>query len=190
MLSDSYYTYRFACLELIYFWQRSGSSIQRSAVVKSGGPDGWLQYEEGELQQHTRSLAERNATWQMMELSFSPSPPINLLINPNSNITSTTTSPATIRSMDPKLIDADQDFSIFIGRPHPEDLGRWITVRNYEEAGSCDESQTLELFPLQSSECTDGKKCLGEESDGSVGAKNVANISTPCQFFEFLPLKN
>lgn len=184
------HTYRVACLELIYFWQRSGSSVQRSAVVKSGGgPDGWLQYEEGELQQHTRSLAERNATWQMMELSFSPPPPTNLLINPTT-ITSTATSPAIVRSMDPKLIDADQDFSIFIGRPHPEDLGRWISLRNYEEAGSCDESQTLELFPLRSSECTDGKNCLAEESDGSVGAKNVANTSTPCQFFEFLPLKN
>ncbi|KAJ1394237.1 Homeobox-like domain superfamily [Sesbania bispinosa] len=97
-------------------------SIQRAAkaAIAECRTDGWLQFDEGELQQR-RNFMERNATWHMMQLSC-PHPPTvtphHHLINtpPNNSNTSTTSmaSTTTVAAtvMDPKLIKT-HDLSFF-----------------------------------------------------------------------------
>uniref|UniRef100_A0A2N9FQ71 Homeobox domain-containing protein n=1 Tax=Fagus sylvatica TaxID=28930 RepID=A0A2N9FQ71_FAGSY len=170
-------------------------SIQRAAkaaVATECMTDGWIQFDEGELQQR-RNFLERNATRQMMQLTCPPIP--THLINtptsaPTTTITSTiTTTPARLRSttMEQKLIKA-RDFNIFIAPYRENGLNHFMNSSVSNEEHGCGESQTLQLFPLRSS--SDGNNNINEkESDISVSAMN-ANFTTPFQFFEFLPLKN
>ncbi|KAF8390002.1 hypothetical protein HHK36_024522 [Tetracentron sinense] len=156
-------------------------SIQRAAreAVAETKTDGWIQFEEGELQQR-RSLSERHATWQMMQLSSSSSP-TNLI-----NTTATTTA-AAIRTIDPKLLNS-HSLNIFI-TPNREygrtDLAGFSDHGNNEE--ECPESQTLQLFPLRNDD-SNGDNVSENETELPITMMNT-NF-TPNQFFEFLPLKN
>ncbi|KAL7160809.1 hypothetical protein ACSBR2_041452 [Camellia fascicularis] len=168
--------------------EKTASTTQRAAVKAAaavpecGAEDGWVQFdeEEGELQQ--RNLVERNATWQMMQLSCS-SPPTHL-INPSTTTTSivtTTTTTNTIPNsetitMDPNLIKTSQeDLNIFIA-PYRDQTGRGAY-------------QTLQLFPLRSSR--NGDENTENEAKMSAAAAAAMNPNfTPYQYFEFLPLKN
>ncbi|KAM3703091.1 hypothetical protein ACB094_04G073100 [Castanea mollissima] len=163
-------------------------SIQRSAkaAVAECMTDGWIQFDEGELQQR-RNFVERNATRQIMQLTCPPH--LTHLINtPTSSTTTatTTTTQATVRTtMDQKLIKT-RDLNIFIA-PYRENGINYFNSSVSNEEDGCGESQTLQLFPLRSS--SDGNNNINEkETDISVSAMN-ANF-TPFQFFEFLPLKN
>lgn len=160
-------------------------SIQRAAKATAAAAecrtDGWIQFDEGELQ-HRRSLVERNAIWQMMQLSC-PSPTTHLI---NTTTTTRTKEAAAVRRMDPKLIKT-RDLNIFIApyrsEGHNHLAGVGADHSNEEEGG---ESQTLQLFPLRSG---NGNENINEkEGEISVAAMNT-NL-TPHQFFEFLPLKN
>ncbi|XP_030937692.1 WUSCHEL-related homeobox 1-like isoform X2 [Quercus lobata] len=163
-------------------------SIQRSAkaAVAECMTDGWIQFDEGELQQR-RNFVERNATRQIMQLTCPPH--LTHLINtPTSSTTTatTTTTQATVRTtMEQKLIKT-RDLNIFIAPYRENGINHFNSSVSNEEDG-CGESQTLQLFPLRSS--SDGNNNINErETDISVSAMN-ANF-TPFQFFEFLPLKN
>ncbi|XP_061343654.1 WUSCHEL-related homeobox 1-like [Gastrolobium bilobum] len=167
-------------------------STQRAskAAVAECRTDGWVQFDEGELQQR-RNFLERNATWHMMQFScpHTPAPVtdlINTLPNASATIMATTTTTVTTRTMDPKLIN-NHDLSLFIS-PHKEN-----SIIHYfsNNSSKCDdnsvESQTLQLFPLRSDDGS-SDNINDKETDISASAMN-ANL-TPNQFFEFLPLKN
>ncbi|XP_027341166.1 WUSCHEL-related homeobox 1 [Abrus precatorius] len=162
-------------------------SIQRAAkaAVADSRTDGWLQFDEGELQQR-RNFMERNATWHMMQLSC-PSPPTVTphLINTPPIISTTsmaTTTTVTARVMDPKLIK-NHDLSFFIS-PHRENGIIHLSSINTQDA-NCVESQTLQLFPTRNGDESSDNINQQKETDTSVSAMNA-----PSQFFEFLPLKN
>ncbi|KAE8662263.1 tubulin beta-4 chain-like [Hibiscus syriacus] len=81
-------------------------SVSIQMAAKAVVSDGWIQFEEGELQQR-RSFVERNATWQQHKMQFPysclspiPSPSTSL---PSSTCTLTATvAPSPIRPMDLK----------------------------------------------------------------------------------------
>lgn len=217
--------------------QESHVSIQRGAGAAKAGvgqaaadqtcitrTDGWIQLGEGELNlQHRRSnFVERNATWQMMQVScphpHALLPTTNHLINTSSTPATTTPltnstnvstiTPSTSRKatskMDQRLINtsSSHDLSIFI-TPHCMRSSHENGLSNnngynynhlnslYEDYStyncSTEESQTLQLFPLRSEkEITHGHQ-INSVSDINATA---GIMTTPCQFFEFLPLKN
>ncbi|KAF9667538.1 hypothetical protein SADUNF_Sadunf15G0033600 [Salix dunnii] len=166
-------------------------------------PDGWMQLDEGELQ-HRRNFIERNATWEMMQLSC-PSP--THLINTISSTTTTSMSKkgaaaATVRSMDPAKLIKAHDLNVFIA-PYRENGHHGALINHFnsslinegdEYRGGTGESQTLQLFPLRSG--GDGNNIIENinrrETEVSVSAAEALNANNfaPCQFFEFLPLKN
>ncbi|WOH03266.1 hypothetical protein DCAR_0622756 [Daucus carota subsp. sativus] len=170
-------------------------SIERAAKTVTASSEfradhGWIHFEEGELHQR-RTLAERNATWQMMQLSCSS--PINY--------TNSTISPSTVRALDPKLIKSPhQDpvnffqipnmttsdhirLNYFFGGADHDDRG------DGKMAGYDDEkSHTLQLFPLRSEDMLSDENG-DEDKDLETSIASMTN-STPSQFFEFLPLKN
>ncbi|XP_015582653.1 WUSCHEL-related homeobox 1 isoform X2 [Ricinus communis] len=150
----------------------------KAAVAECRAGDGLIQFDEVEFQ-HRRSFMERNATWQMMQLSCpSPTHLINTSSSTSTNTTSTTattltaaatstattttstapTAAATRRTMDPKLIKTSHDLNIFIA-PYYRENGNGL-IYNYnnfnnshvinEQDNGCGESQTLQLFPLRS----------------------------------------
>ncbi|KAK9278082.1 hypothetical protein L1049_027640 [Liquidambar formosana] len=166
-------------------------SMQRAAkaAVAECRTDGWIQFDEGELQCR-RSLVERNATWQMMQLSCSP--PTHHLINTSTttttNTTTTATATAAIRTMDPKLFKTTQDLSFFIA-PYRGGLSHHLTTVGSDEEG-CVESQTLQLFPLGSNNDGNESRNEKESMEVSIAAMSNTNFTTPYQYFEFLPLKN
>lgn len=160
-------------------------SIQRAtkAAVAECRTDGWIQFDEGELQQR-RNFAERNGTWQMMQLSC-PSPPTHLINSPATTTATTTTNPSKVRTMDQKLIKTTRDLNIFIAPYRGNGLNQYYSFNgDGNEDDCCGESQTLQLFPLLSSSDRNEK-----ESEISLSSMNV-NFTAPHQFFEFLPLKN
>lgn len=93
----------------------STQKAAKAAAVAECRTDGWIQFDEGELQQR-RNFVETNATWQMMQLSFC-APPAHLINTPttlSSAAAATTTAPATARStIDNKFIKT-RDLNIFI----------------------------------------------------------------------------
>ncbi|XP_028786994.1 WUSCHEL-related homeobox 1-like [Neltuma alba] len=162
-------------------------SIPRAtkAVVAERRADGWIQFDEGELQQR-RNLMERDATWRMMQLSCPlPHPAASThLISTSTASLIASTSTVTAGAIDPKLIKA-HDLS-FIS-PHSESTVIHLDGSiSSDQVDHCGEPQTLELFPLRSGDGSDNVN--HKESEFSVSAMN-ANL-TPSQFFEFLPLKN
>lgn len=208
--------------------QESHVSIQRAAGAAKAGvvgqgaescirTDGWIQLGEGELQlQHKRNnFVERNATWQMMQLSC-PHPhaslPTNLINTPNITNTTTTTTTTTRRSrttasvisstMDQRLLKTStNDLSIFITPAYRSENGLINNGYSYLSSSkvnseeedynnNCsEESQTLELFPLRSGD-DNGSEKESHDQILSVSAMNAGVMTMPCQFFEFLPLKN
>ncbi|XP_050215923.1 WUSCHEL-related homeobox 1-like isoform X2 [Mercurialis annua] len=181
-------------------------SIQRAVKVTECGAedDGWIQFDEVEFQ-HRRAFSDRNATWQMMQLSC-PSP--THLINATSTAITTTKTPTapppTSRSMDPKLIKTD--LNIFIA-PYYRENGHALIYNNYfnndianeDDQNSCGESQTLQLFPLSSSgggvsggdSSSGGGESINDKETDQTSAEAAMNANfTPYKFFEFLPLKN
>ncbi|BAT72632.1 WUSCHEL-related homeobox 1-like [Vigna umbellata] len=164
-------------------------SIQRAAkaAVADCRTDGWLQFDEGELQ-HTRNLMERNATWHMMQLSC-PSPPT---VSPHfinapptiSTASMSTTPSVTPRIMDPKLIKT-HDLSFFISPNRENGVIHLSSINTYTPDDNSVESQTLQLFPVRNGDESSDNINHQKETDVSVSAMNA-----PSQFFEFLPLKN
>ncbi|XWS37582.1 hypothetical protein CRYUN_Cryun19dG0056900 [Craigia yunnanensis] len=167
-------------------------SIQTAAkaAVAECRADGWIQFDEGELQQR-RNFFERNGTWQKMQLSYFCLPPTSSTTATvaTSTATSITTAPkpTAIRTMDPKqqLIKA-HDLNIFIApcRQNGNVLHQFNTARNQDDGHG--ESQTLQLFPIRSGDGTD----IAKEKENEITAAAVTANLTPYQFFEFLPLKN
>ncbi|GLT65288.1 hypothetical protein SLA2020_377270 [Shorea laevis] len=153
-------------------------SIQRAtkAAVAECRTDGWIQFDEGELQQR-RNFAERNGTWQMMQLSC-PSPPTHLINSPATTTATTTTNPSKVRTMDQKLIKTTRDLNIFIAPYRGNGLNQYYSFNgDGNEDDYCGESQTLQLFPLRSSSDRNEK-----ESEISLSSMNV-NFTAPHQFF-------
>ncbi|XP_059639546.1 uncharacterized protein LOC132281905 [Cornus florida] len=182
----------------LIFFQKTVSLQIRAAKAAAAvppecrtGTDGWIQFDERELQ-HRRSLVERNATWQMMHLS-SCSPP-TYLINTNtiSSTATTTTTAIPVTTMDPNIINTTQDLNIFTSPAYRDEVLNHILNGNHSDHSgqvnlSCGEShETLQLFPLRSG---NGDENGSEKEAGISGADMNANY-TPYQFFEFLPLKN
>ncbi|XP_010274717.1 PREDICTED: WUSCHEL-related homeobox 1-like [Nelumbo nucifera] len=153
-------------------------SMQRAAVAESR-TDGWIQFEEGELQ-HRRTSVERNPTWQMMQLSSPPTTPLK------NTITTATTEAITV--VDPKLIN-NQNLELF-KTPSREYLPADLLSNGEErkDQEECGESQTLQLFPLRSDSGNGG---VGdEEKETEVPNPTTNSNFTTYQFFEFLPTKN
>ncbi|KAK1371908.1 STENOFOLIA [Heracleum sosnowskyi] len=166
-------------------------SIERAAKTVAMSSDyGWIHFDEGELHQR-RTLAERNATWQMMQLSCSS--PINY--------TNSTISPSTVRALDPKLVKLphQDQFNFFL---NPNTTNRENNLLNHffscaadddrsdDKTGYDDDekSQTLQLFPLRSEDMV-GDENGDHDKDLETSMSSMTN-STPGKFFEFLPLKN
>lgn len=173
-------------------------SIQRTAkaaIPERRAADGWVQFEEAELQQR-KSLDERNATWQVMQFSCcssSSSPPTNNNLI-NRTPCAATIPPTSLRNMDPKhIMNTREELNIFI-TPYTENFETHlvsassnIVVR--EANGHDGQSQTLQLFPLRSNDDGDDQEVAEKQSDESAAEMN-SFTSTPYKFFEFLPLKN
>lgn len=164
------------------------------------------------------NFVERNATWQMMQLSC-PSPFLTHLINTPTSFTNNTTTNnnnnTTTLKKTASLFSSEMDhqrliinnnnnnnktttthdhhhdhLSIFISthdNPHLNTTNCVISSQIEDQdfsnicSSSSEDSQTLELFPLRSG----NEVLIAEKEPISVSAMN-----TPCQFFEFLPLKN
>ncbi|CAL0322265.1 unnamed protein product [Lupinus luteus] len=166
-------------------------SIQmaENAVCKTYG---WLQFDEGELQQR-RNFIERNDTRHVKQFSCPTSAPATNLIsttlpyNNNNNNASTTVT----RTMDPtKLIKTHHDLSFFISPQRENGVIHLSSFNNTSIEGDdkCVESnQTLLLFPLRSG---DGSSDNINDKDKEISASAMNATLTPSQFFEFLPLKN
>ncbi|KAF1873175.1 hypothetical protein Lal_00016312 [Lupinus albus] len=162
-------------------------SIQRAeetakAEVSECRTEGWLQFDEGELEQR-RNFMERNATWHMM-MQLPPHPPT--LVAPYLIKTPLNTSThVTARLMDPtRLIKNHHDLSSFLISPHRSEL----SINNTEDIiDNCAvESQTLQLFPIRNGDCSSDNINQQKKTDISISAMNAP----PSHFIEFLPLKN
>ncbi|KAG6746799.1 hypothetical protein NC652_034598 [Populus alba x Populus x berolinensis] len=172
------------------------SRATKGAMAEYCRPDGWMQLDEGELQ-HRRNFIERNATWEMMQLSCpSPTHQINTISS-----TSSTTTMSKQGAAAAKLIKA-HDLNVFIA-PYRENGHHGAHINQFnssvindgdESRGGTGESQTLQLFPLRSGgDGSNNIESINErESEVSVSAAEALNANNfaPCQFFEFLPLKH
>lgn len=158
-------------------------SVQRStkvAAAEYNRQGGWVQFDEaaaGETQQHRRSFVERNATWQMMQYCSCPHQ----------------TAP-TLTAMDQKqLIKGTNDLNIIISpyRENGHDFNHYHNIVTDEGDHGGGESQTLQLFPLRSGGGNDDSidNTSDKVTDVSITAIDANNLN-PCQFFEFIPLKN
>lgn len=190
--------------------EKTAETTKAAGVAEScrAAAERWIPFDEGD--QRRSLLAERNATWQMMNLSCSTPTNTNHLMNINNSIaticsnTITTTStpitsscPSTPRTMDhqPKqLFKAKDHLNIFIApfrsacdQKH-ENIANIIGDDDEEGHG---ESQTLELFPLRSSNDNNEENNYSDKDDIGAAANSNNNFSgSHYQFFEFLPLKN
>ncbi|KAK6249792.1 Homeobox domain - like 10 [Theobroma cacao] len=171
-------------------------SVSIQTAAKAAGAecraDGWIQFDEGELQ-HRRNIVERNGAWQKMQLSYSCPPSTHQLINNSSAAAATNTAtptapiPTAIRRMDPKQLIKTHDLNIFISpcRENGNVLDHLNSACRNEEDGP-GEFQTLQLFPLRSGDGIDNVK----EKENEISVAAVTASLTPYPFFEFLPLKN
>ncbi|KAE8736497.1 WUSCHEL-related homeobox 1-like isoform X2 [Hibiscus syriacus] len=173
-------------------WQQKQQCYQESVSIQMA--DGWIQFDEGELQQ-MRNFVERNDTWQQHKMQFpyprclspSSSPVTGLSSTTPTAAISTATTVCPIKPMDPKHHNffKTHDLNIFKSpcRQHANVLDHFSFARNHEASG--DDSQTLQLFPLRSD---NSKEKENEISIATV--PTTVNLAPNCQFFEFLPLKN
>ncbi|RDX91244.1 WUSCHEL-related homeobox 1, partial [Mucuna pruriens] len=160
-------------------------STQRAAkaALAESRTDGWLQFDEGELQQR-RNFMERNATWHMMQLSCPPPPSLPPhLINTPPTTTMPTTPTVTPTVMDPTKLIKTHDLSFFISPNRENGIIHLSSISTHDD--NCVESQTLQLFPIRNGDEGSHNINHHKETDVSVSAMNA-----PSQFFEFLPLKN
>lgn len=177
----------YKCVQKTVSIERAAKTVAASSEFRAD--HGWIHFDEGELHQR-RTLAERNATWQMMQLSCSS--PINY--------TNSTISPSTLREMDPKLVKMPhQDQVNFFFTPNStirdnnlfnNIFGVADDYHHDDEITGCDDqnSQTLQLFPLRSEESnSDGN---GDDKDLETSMAFMTNSTPGAKFFEFLPLKN
>lgn len=142
---------------MLSFFQES-VSIQRAAIAESR-TDGWIQFEERELQQ-TRSTVEKQATWQLMGLTSSPP---SQLIDTITITTATTAAAEALNSIFPKQKS--------LLSPQHETI----------------ESQTLQLFPVQGDQncsATTNEQVIEGENELPITTPETNFI--PNQFFEFL----
>lgn len=168
----------------------------------------WIPLDEGEQRRSLLLADQRNATWQMMHLSCSPptsTTPHHHLMNINSStasISNTITtpiicssSPSTPRTtMEPKQLFKTKDhLNIFIAPFRTENNKHENIENNLGDVGQ-EESQTLELFPLRSSNDNNDDNNFSEKDEVEISgadANSNSNFSgSHYQFFEFLPLKN
>ncbi|XP_009356043.2 WUSCHEL-related homeobox 1 [Pyrus x bretschneideri] len=163
-------------------------SIQRAAKTAAAEcrTDGWIQFDEEELQQR-RNFVERNATWQMMQLSCPSHPPTHLINTPPTCASTMARSRAAATVRRDQRLFKSHDLSIFIA-PYTSETG-FNTVT--EQDPGCEESQTLQLFPLRSGHVN----ACANANELSVNDKDHTELSAtfsahPFPFFEFLPLKN
>ncbi|KAK7251732.1 hypothetical protein RIF29_35182 [Crotalaria pallida] len=168
--------------------QRAAAAAAAKASVSECRTDGWLQFDEGELQQR-RNFMERNATWHMMHPTTTTTvnnvtAPSYLLNTPPLNTTTVTAAAA--RLMDPtRLIKNHHDLSSFFISPHRELSNIVNNTKDIND--NCVESLTLQLFPIGNGDGSSGNISQQKETDISISAMNAP---PPSQFFEFLPLKN
>ncbi|OMO51409.1 hypothetical protein COLO4_37684 [Corchorus olitorius] len=170
--------------EDIFERKDSTETAAKAAVAECRVADGWIQFDEGELQ-HTRNNVERNATWQQQQQQKMQFSNTNLI---NNSTTSAGAATPTIRKMDPKqqsLIKTHDHLNIFIAPNVLDHLINHNQEDHHHQDHDHGDSQTLQLFPLRSDN-------VKEKENGmiSVAAAVTANFTTPYQFFEFLPLKN
>ncbi|KAF9671316.1 hypothetical protein SADUNF_Sadunf12G0034700 [Salix dunnii] len=178
------------------------SKSTKAAMAEYCRPDGWIEFDERELQ-HRRNLRERNATREMMRFSC-PSPThLSTTISSAAATTiatscvSTTQGAATARTMEPANVN------IFIA-PYRENGDHGALTNHFNNGVISDgedqcrdgtwESQALQLFPLRSGGNGNNIERINErETEVSVSAAETFNGNgnfAPCQFFEFLPLKS
>ncbi|XP_057415287.1 WUSCHEL-related homeobox 1-like isoform X2 [Lotus japonicus] len=163
-------------------------SIQSAAAkavvaAECSRTDGWLQFDEGELQQQRRNFMERNATWRMMQFPCPPQPPHFINTPPQYASTTSMATVTAARLMDQKLIKTHADLSFFIS-PHTRENNSIIHLSSFTTEDNV-ESQTLQLFPLRNGDgSSENSNQHHKETEISVSAMNA-----PSQFFEFLPLK-
>lgn len=168
-----------------------------AGVAESCRAERWIPFDEGE--QRRSLLAERNATWQMLHLSCSPP-----TTNNNTHVATITTAtctpiirscPSTPRTFDhqtKQFFKAKDHLNIFIAPFRSAgDQKHENIIRDDQEESHGHESQTLELFPLRSSNDNNDENNFSDK--GEIGASANLNNSfsgSHYQFFEFLPLKN
>ncbi|KAL6552513.1 hypothetical protein OROHE_007877 [Orobanche hederae] len=176
---------------------KNWASPTNSSTVEEGATtgaerksDGWVLLDAAA---ETLLHQGRNATWQMMHLSCSTSAsssssPTNLIINCSSNNSSAPTSHA-ITNPPSKMQRQPHDFSNIINS-EPCDRKKldmsWLVADR-------EESQTLQLFPLQSVGHGPDDEYMGEEEregDPDAAMNPTSDVTTAYQFFEFLPIKN
>ncbi|CAA3020180.1 WUSCHEL-related homeobox 1-like [Olea europaea subsp. europaea] len=136
--------------------------------------DGWLQFEETELQQR-RNLVERKNRLQMTHLSGSSSH--TKLIN------------STHTAIDPNRMKF-QDFNISNHEiPWCNSVLHELQPGPYNSQclDDCRESETLQLFPPRS--CHENESAFDKDVEVSAAATS-SDFGGQYQFFEFLPLKN
>ncbi|KAK8521396.1 hypothetical protein V6N13_077503 [Hibiscus sabdariffa] len=184
-------------------------SIQMAAkaVVSECRADGWIQFEEGELQ-HRKNFVERNDTWQHHKMQFpyssclfpTPSPSTSLTsTSPTAAISTATTGTASATTIAPSLVPTPKlhqhqhpfvkthDVNIFKSpfRHNANVLDHFNFARSHEAVASGDDSQTIQLFPLRPDNSNE------KENEISVAtAPATVSLGPNYQFFEFLPLKN
>ncbi|KAK6127619.1 hypothetical protein DH2020_038636 [Rehmannia glutinosa] len=157
--------------------------------------DGWVQFDDATaeiLQQQQR----RNATWQMMNLSCSPSP-TNLIINSSNNSVTSTSIPSS-STVVTTLMETNRthDFINIFSEPYNiNSQDRPGAHCGGPRGGGGDEvAETLQLFPLErrrgDEECAEEEEEEEEEESGADMSTANGVATSTFQFFEFLPLKN
>lgn len=181
--------------------QKTAATTKAAAGVAEScrvAAERWIPFDERE--QRRNLLAERNATWQMMHLSCSP-PNNNHIATICSNSITTATCTPIIRSCPstPTTMDHHQPKQLFKAKDHLN-----IFIEPFRSAGDQKhenimgddneghgESQTLELFPLRSSNDNNDENNFSDKDEIGAAANSNNNFSgSHYQFFEFLPLKN
>lgn len=166
--------------------EKTTVSMQRAvkATIPECRAEGWVQFDDAELQQR-KSLEERNATWQMMEIFGSSSP-----MNTCSSFSSAA-APTLRRKSNKQLKPHNLNFFLTPAY-HDQEEDNLIFLDDHDRSsGNCD-SQTLQLFPLQSSQEIHPEN-VGEKLEADISVSDQMNTTTttpPHKFFEFLPLKN
>lgn len=170
----------------------------KATIPECRAEEGWLHFDDiSELQQQRKSLEEeRNATWQMMEFLGSSNPPTTLRRISSNNYNKQMIKPHNLNFfLTPPHLHQDQDHEdILDGQDDDDDVDHDVRGRRRGSANitssNC-HSQTLQLFPLQSSQEIHSQNEGGEKLEATVEISvTTAPPSPPQKFFEFLPLKN
>ncbi|KAH7833309.1 hypothetical protein Vadar_005023 [Vaccinium darrowii] len=140
-------------------------SFHRAAVASESGTQGWIQLEETELLQKTRTriTQSKHAMWQLMKPSSTPPQATFQFMATPSRSTAA-----------PEGLNLSMNLA-----PNCRDMD----VTKFEE--ECAKPQTLELFPIRTRDWS------VEEREYDVSMASIDNTSfVPNKFFEFLPVKN